>query len=189
MVYHIHVRLNTEPAVKRTVCLDSETDMDRVHHVIQAAMGWKNRHHYRFTQGNSVVSLPDKMSRPGERHAARTKLSDCLKSEGDALWYEYDFGDEWMHEIVLAKIVDDGEQEFPLCLNGNGACPPEEIGGVRGYQSVVKVLGNPKHPDYLAMKAYAGDSFDPDSFDVDAANEKLRELDVFISQAEKEKDF
>jgi len=44
--------------------------------------------------------------------------------------YEYDFGDGWVHKIKLEKILELGEGEdindYPKCIAGKMACPPED---------------------------------------------------------------
>ena len=77
-----------------------------------------------------------------ERQATLQKIVPKLKS---VLVYKYDFGDSWDHFITVEKILS----AYPAvasaaeCLDGAGACPPEDCGGVSGYADLLKILTPP----------------------------------------------
>ncbi|MFA5924305.1 MAG: plasmid pRiA4b ORF-3 family protein [Methylococcaceae bacterium] len=84
-----------------------------------------------------------------------------LKKEKDTLIYEYDFGDSWEHKILLEKILtDDGKTVLPVCIKGKRASPPEDCGGIWGYEELLETISNPKHPDYNDMLEWLGGEFD-----------------------------
>ena len=104
------------------------------------------------------------------------KLSQLLKKEKDSLIYEYDFGDSWEHKILLEKILpDDGKTVLPVCIKGKRACPPEDCGGIWGYEELLGTISDPKHPDYEDMLEWLGGEFDPDEFDLEELNGDLAE--------------
>jgi hypothetical protein len=91
------------------------------------------------------------------------------------LRYEYDFGDSWEHELLVEKILPpEPGVRYPLCLKGKGACPPEDVGGVWGYDSFLEAIADPKHPEHDDMLEWVGGEFDPEAFDLDEVNEALR---------------
>ena len=74
--------------------------------------------------------------------------------------------------------MTNGIQETPVCLDGARHCPPEDCGGPRGYHNFLKVIGNKKHKEHRAFLEWVGGSFDPEYFDVDEVNKKLRKIDL-----------
>jgi hypothetical protein len=89
----------------------------------------------------------------------------------DSFIYEYDFGDGWEHEIVVEKVlpVEEGVL-YPRCLAGKRACPPEDVGGIWGYEDFLATIKDPKHPERREMLEWAGGSFDPAAFDLASVN-------------------
>ena len=85
---------------------------------------------------------------------------------GTTVQYEYDFGDGWEHELTLEAILPrQAGQKYPLCAGGARACPPEDCGGVYGYENLLTVIQDPIHDEYESMLEWLGGRFDPDRFD------------------------
>ncbi|MCF7732997.1 MAG: plasmid pRiA4b ORF-3 family protein [Akkermansiaceae bacterium] len=92
------------------------------------------------------------------------------------LRYEYDFGDGWLHEILVEKLLPpDPAMRHPVCTAGKNACPPEDCGGIYGYYDVLAAVNDPKHPEHEERLEWLGGSFDPESFDLDAVNKTLKQ--------------
>ena len=99
-----------------------------------------------------------------------------MKSEKDSVKYEYDFGDGWEHKIVLEKILPIENEKFsPRCIKGKRACPPEDCGGIWGYQELLDILKEPDHPEYEDMLEWLGGEFDSEAFDIEETNKMLSE--------------
>jgi len=113
----------------------------------------------------------------GEDEDALTLAEVCPKAKSK-LTYEYDFGDGWEHLIEVQKIGEPklGE-EYPVCLAGKGACPPEDCGGVPGYYRLLDILADPEHEEHEDMVEWLYDDFDPDAFDIEEVNDILRQWD------------
>jgi hypothetical protein len=82
--------------------------------------------------------------------------------------YEYDFGDGWEHIIKLEKILPRDDQiDYPKCVTGKRACPPEDCGGSGGYERLLDIISNTSHEEYVEMITWLGGKFDPEHFDPD----------------------
>lgn len=111
----------------------------------------------------------------GEDEDAVTLAEVCGKVKSK-LVYEYDFGDGWEHMIEVQKITPaEADVEYPVCLAGKLACPPEDCGGVHGYYHLLAVAGDPKHEDHKDMVEWLGGTLDPEAFDIDGINAELAE--------------
>lgn len=104
----------------------------------------------------------------------KARLKKHMRREGQKFRYEYDFGDGWEHEVLLEKIlpVAAGVQ-YPRCLKGKRACPPEDCGGAWGYEDLLKALADKNHPDHEMYLEWLGGEFDPEEFDLEWINEML----------------
>ncbi|MFC4854594.1 plasmid pRiA4b ORF-3 family protein [Actinophytocola glycyrrhizae] len=164
-----------DPPVWRRVLVPATIRLDRLHEVVQATMGWQNAHLHAFSDGQTSYGVPDPELGFHDEHA--TKLND-LVAPGERLEYTYDFGDCWDHEILVeeATVAESG-QRYPRCVAGQGACPPEDCGGVGGYRQLAEILADPGHEEHRSMLDWFGlDSparFDPARFDPDEANRRL----------------
>ena len=104
-------------------------------------------------------------------------MSQIVGGEGFKFVYEYDFGDSWEHIIVVEKIIPfDPAQALPICVKGKRACPPEDVGGIWGYETYLEAIQNPDHPEHAMYLEWGGDDFDPEAVDIEAINVALREL-------------
>jgi hypothetical protein len=94
---------------------------------------------------------------------------------GDTIVYEYDVGDGWKYDLLLkGMFLSAPTINYPVCVAGERACPPEDSGGVGGYADLVRKLASPTHPEYDELLEWVGGSFDPDAFDLDKVNTLLR---------------
>jgi hypothetical protein len=88
--------------------------------------------------------------------------------------YRYDFGDNWEHEMVLEKVLSPADGvRYPVCLAGARACPPEDCGGVIGYERMLEALDDPGDDEHQEYLDWLGGEFDPDAFDLEAVNRAL----------------
>jgi hypothetical protein len=149
-----------------------------LHSAIQVAMGWTDSHLHEFEKDGKrwgIVQLYEDEERDvtGEGDAT---LAEVLKSEGDSLIYVYDFGDHWQHEVVLEKSFSaEGAADRPVCLGGERRCPPEDVGGVSGYEEFLEVIVDPTHEEYDHYVGWAGGHF-LDEFDLKAVNNRLSRM-------------
>jgi hypothetical protein len=158
------------PPVWRQVVIPAGYTLDRVHGVIQAAMGWQNSHLHMFRIAGREYGpayLDDELETLDEK---QFRIGDLVKT-GDLAGYEYDFGDGWEHEVAVeAGAVADAATVYPECIAGEGACPPEDCGGPGGFAELKELLAGPPSLERKEMRVWAGEDYDPAHFDLAAAN-------------------
>jgi hypothetical protein len=97
------------------------------------------------------------------------QVTECLSQPGSKIYYEYDFGDSWEHEIELEAVLPaDPGTRYPVCLSGRRCCPPEDCGGTPGYEQFLDAIRDPQHPEHEDMLQWVGGPFDPEEFDAGA---------------------
>lgn len=182
--YQIKISLVDSPLpIWRRLIIDPTLPLSLVHEILQISMGWWSTHLYEFkSKSTRYGSLRDAENAKGLNDADQTILSEVLKKAGETLSYHYDFGDDWMHTIVLEKIIKaEGKERFSaFCSHGKRACPPEDCGGVKGYADLLEAIEDPCHSGHQESKAWVGDSYDPNAFDQRTVNLRLELLDEEI---------
>ncbi|MCA2431010.1 plasmid pRiA4b ORF-3 family protein [Rhizobium leguminosarum] len=94
---------------------------------------------------------------------------------GSSFRYVYDFGDSWRHTIMVENfLLLDRTPKHGNCTGGERARPPEDIGGVGGYERFLAIMSDRSDPDYIATKFWCGGHFDPEWFDLATVNKDLR---------------
>jgi hypothetical protein len=136
-------------------------------------MGWTDSHLHQFKRdGKKGVPQWDAFEL-NLLDESKTSLATVLTIEGDAMLYEYDFGDNWRHQVVLEKILPaEGTPEKPVCVDGDRRCPPEDVGGISGYGEFLKAVLDPKHKSHDRYVQWFGGHF-VDGFDLAAVNDTL----------------
>ena len=178
-IYQIKITLkDIKPPVWRRLQVTNDTVLEKLHEIIQVAMGWGNYHLHQFIVGHTYYGEPDPDYGDDEMENENgVPISQLVSREGARFHYEYDFGDSWVHEILVEKILpmEKGTQ-YPVCIKGKRACPPEDVGGVWGYSEFLETIMNPKDPEYDDMVEWAGGDFNPEIFDMDEVNKRLNDL-------------
>ena len=143
-------------------------------------MGWTDSHLHQFSAGGIDYGEPDPdyaawgMPVKSER---RARLNQIAPLEKARFVYQYDFGDSWDHEILVEKILPpEPEVRYPRCLTGKRACPPEDVGGIWGYEGFLDAIRDLQHPEHEEYLEWAGGEFDPEAFDLGVVNAELQRL-------------
>ncbi len=158
------------PLVWRQVVIPAGYTLDRIHGVIQAAMGWQNSHLHMFRIAGREYGPAHPEIELEMLDEKQFRIGDLMKT-GDLASYEYDFGDGWEHELAVeASAAADAVTVYPACIAGEGACPPEDCGGPGGFAELKELLAGPPSPEHMEMRAWAGEDYDPAHFDLAAAN-------------------
>jgi hypothetical protein len=168
-LYQIKIKIKgIYPPVWRRILVPSIMALSDFHRTIQIAMGWENVHQYRFILGRMNSSAFSQGYIKHTRSKDPKTIQELFRKVNDVLTYEYDFNDEWEHEIKLEKILPlERWLPVPFCMAGKRACPPENCGGVKGYYYLTKDY------EYLDMATRLGHPFKPEEFNLRNTNENL----------------
>ncbi|MFY0580080.1 plasmid pRiA4b ORF-3 family protein [Cystobacter fuscus] len=102
-------------------------------------------------------------------------LSDLAPAARASFSYVYDMGDNWVHRIRVKKVQPaQARMRYPACTAGARAAPPEDCGGVLGYDNLLEALRNPAHEGRAELIEWVGDSYDPEAFDLEATDKAVR---------------
>ncbi len=190
----VHVELeDTRPAVWRRLVLPGDVTLDRLHALLQVAMGWTDSHLHAFALGpgerdHGVASFAtaydlEEGDDPDPVPEAGVRVDQVLREVGDRLYYDYDFGDGWSHVLRLEEVapLDGDAPGAARCLGGERACPVEDVGGPYAWNDLAAHLEG-REPqegvfgeDSLATRAaWLPDDLDPAFFDAAGVDAALR---------------
>lgn len=174
LIYQFKIVMHDiQPEIWRRIQVRSSYSFWDLHVAIQDAMGWEDYHLHEFifndpkTKQKLFIGIPDEDDWGDKVVLAGwdLKISDYFSLETPEAQYDYDFGDGWEHTIILEKILPaEPRQKYPKCLDGKRACPPEDCGGIYGYESLNLILQTPNHPEYKEKIRWLGGKFDPEKF-------------------------
>jgi hypothetical protein len=169
------VLVGVEPPIWRRIQVLETYSFWDLHVALQDAMGWLDYHLHVFRVAGSAAGAVEQIGIPnddpfkGEPPTLpgwEIPITRYFTRPGTTVPYDYDFGDGWEHEVTLEAILPrQAGQEYPLCIDGARACPPEDCGGVNGYENVLTVIQDPTHEEHESMLQWLGGRFDPDRFD------------------------
>lgn len=180
---HLRIKLNnTDRKIWREVKVPSNISLEGLAKVLLDAMGWEHEHLYQFVVDNVFYELKFKddifpnFGRIVKRDITAFTLSDVLQEKGKRIKFEYDFGDDWQHDVWIKgeRKYAPGEKPTITCLKGQGACPPEDCGGVWGYKELLELRDKKRlsteEKERLEWYDMLHD-FDSDTFDKEEADE------------------
>ena len=167
--------MGIKPPIWRRLQIPCTNSFWDLHVAIQDSMGWLDCHLHQFTMPDPLTldsvtfGIPDDYGIAGDPVVIpgwEVPIAAFFTLLNRKARYDYDFGDSWKHSVVLEKIFPlEKGREFPVCVGGRRACPPEDCGGVWGYQRLLEVLLDPNHEEYSETSQWVGGSFDADNFD------------------------
>ena len=151
-----------DPEVWRQLVVPETYTFHKLHKVIQVAFGWSGFREYEYPEKVSSTKLP---------------LNDVFQKRGSILQYIYDLSDQWVHRIKFEEWVEENPPK-PYCLNGEGACPPENCGGIWMYKKFKKMWEKDPHSEEIldlqkSLKIQIPDGWTPSAFDLNEINRRL----------------
>jgi hypothetical protein len=175
-VYQFKLALvGVEPPIWRRIQVLETYSFWDLHVALQDAMGWLDHHLHVFrvpgpgTGEVEQIGIPDDDPFEGDKPTLpgwEIPITRHFTRPGTTVPYEYDFGDGWEHELTLEAILPrQAGQKYPLCVDGARACPPEDCGGVYGYENLLTVIQDRTHEEHASMLEWLGGRFDPERFD------------------------
>lgn len=178
--------LDVEPLVWRRVLVSNQWALASLHGYLQWVMGWTDSHAHEFEIGDGVVAPDWWINEVGldtdtskyrdERRVSAAAVVAELGPRGE-FEYRYDMGDGWRHRIVIESpptLATDTDLALPVCLSGENACPPEDVGGPPGYELFLQILGDREHEQHEDMVRWIGGVFDPKGFDLNRINRDFK---------------
>ena len=180
LVFQIEVTLKeSKPPIWRRFQAPGTMTLAQFHDALQITMGWTDSHLHRFIANGKEYGRPDYEERFADddplRDERRVRLASLFPVVPASFLYEYDYGDGWLHVLVVEQYWSSNpDVQYPVCVEGERACPPEDVGGIYGYEKLLAVLAEPKHEEHEEMRMWAGADFEPEAFDVKAVNRALR---------------
>jgi len=175
-VYQFRIKLeHIEPEIWRVIQVPENYSFWDLHVAIQDAMGWQDRHLHEFILTNPLSGEKRRIGIPSEEFMDdetipgwKELIAMYFSMKNKNAIYIYDFGDDWQHVITLEKIVPREEkQDYPRCIAGERACPPEDCGSIPGYEDILEILENPDDEEYEETIQWLGEDYDPEHFDPD----------------------
>jgi len=171
--------LESNPPIWRRIHVRQCT-LDKLHQHIQTAMGWTNSHLHQFEidgerYGDSEL-IDDGFEDFECVDSTVTKINKVVPQEGSRFQfaYEYDFGDGWEHEVLFEGCLRaEKGGRYPICVEGERSCPPEDVGGVGGYAEFLEAIADPKHEQHDDFVEWAG-GFHPEEFDAGKTTKAMR---------------
>lgn len=164
-----------KPPIWRRIQIPSDYTFWDFHVAIQDAMGWQDSHLHHFHLKEPALGVKLLIGIPFEREFEDDPVvlpgwdipvARLLTLVDRSAKYNYDFGDDWWHSITLECIKPRTEKiEYPICTAGRRACPPEDCGGVTGYELFLEAISDPNHEEHESFRTWLGESYDPDKFD------------------------
>ncbi|MCK4760970.1 MAG: plasmid pRiA4b ORF-3 family protein [Candidatus Aminicenantes bacterium] len=179
-IFQFHIALiDSIPPIWRRFQVNSQLSFDEFHDIIQVVMGWENAHLYEFKIKDQCILMPETESSLYEKaiqvYGDKMYLHEMLKKPGEKFRYTYDFGDDWQHEILFEKRLPAAEnQTYPLCIEGENSCPPEDCGGLETYYNSLEFTAFSEDLDEKSgpIFSYRGDR-DLEYFNLDEINKRL----------------
>ena len=178
-LWHMIVTLDAvTPAVWRSLLVQPDIKLAKLHRYLQVAMGWDEMHLFEFRIKGQSYGIPDPELRIKMYDARRYPLNRLFSKPIGSFTYHYDFGDNWTHTIKLDGVqLAVPRARYPICTDGSGPCPPEDCGGVPGYESLRSTLRDPSDPEHEEMRAWAEMQGYPRHFSARAATSMMRDID------------
>lgn len=202
VVLNVKLRLINQNVWRRIVVPVNIT-FDMLHKILQKTFGWMDYHLHEFfiyenTKSNNIYSSPDYINHPAYNKEGYKPVVNLVADE-EAFDYEdeipmkleagiklgeyllqykrmkyiYDFGDEWQHYIEVVKVIDDYDKNYPVCIDGKGNTPPEDVGGAPGYEDFLKIISDKSDPEYKEAIEWAK-SLNYCDFDILDVNRKIK---------------
>lgn len=180
-IYQFKVKLvDSKPPIWRRIQV-RRCFLCKLHEYIQIAFGWKNCHLHQFDVDGVIYGNPNQLldgfeDDPEIEDSASTTLDDIIPKSGKQFRFKYlyDFGDHWDHEVLFEGCLQaEKGQRYPLCLEGDRACPPEDVGGMPGYEDYLEALTDRHHEQHEQMMEWRG-AFDSEIFHPEKTTRRMR---------------
>lgn len=185
--------------VWRRLVIPLQRTFRQLHDILQRAFNWENSHLHEFylydDQAGSVKDNEWNWNHPAYNSEGKkpvlnivsneemlhfgsdipvkldteVKLADFLPKH-KTIRYIYDFGDNWRHDLVIEKYIENYDKNNPVCLEGEGIAPPEDVGGEPGYEQFLEIINDQEHPEHQRMETWSREQGWSKRFDLNSVN-------------------
>lgn len=172
---------DVKPPVTRMIVVPLNIRLDRLHIVLQEAMGWTNSHLWEFRiRGIGYGEQHPDYGYDNPVDARKATLKSALEDTGARKFtYLYDFGDGWEHSIKVGKIMAAiPDVTVPMIVDAKGCCPPEDCGGPWGYSEMLEAYNDPTHEEHEEAREWMPEDFDPTYVNMVAIEHELSALSI-----------
>ena len=185
--------------VFRRIKVPSNLWLGNLGKILITAFGWAGYHLSQFTKCGvdytSRANIEESFDFGYRRSIDEmtVTVADVLPQKGSTISFEYDFGDGWIHNVRVSSVSDEPLLGEDICVtSGKGACPPEDVGGVWGYSQMLDILSGKiddpeekaSYEEWLGLRK--GESYDPEEFDLEMANEDVEDLVSLILEGKED---
>ncbi|MGA2211471.1 MAG: plasmid pRiA4b ORF-3 family protein [Acidimicrobiales bacterium] len=176
-VFQLRIQLaDTSPVVWRRILAPGSVRLPKLHDYLQAAMGWTNSHLHCFMIDGKLYGMHFDDWPEDELDEKEFTIYQAVGDAG-RFSYEYDFGDSWTHDVVVEeRSFQQLGLKFAVCLDGQNACPPEDVGGVTMFERFKKAIADPTDEEHDQYLLWVGGRYDPEAFRLAAANAALQRV-------------
>jgi len=169
--------VDTKPPIWRQLVVTNQITLKRLHESIQVVAGWEDKHLHEFIIAEKRYGEPAPREVVPIQNEALFRLHSLPLAEGTTFAYVYDLGDHWVIGAKVERVLPpDPGTPFAFVIDGARAFPPEDSGGISGYEELLAALSDPTNPEHDECREWAGEDFDPERVDLATANERLRML-------------
>ncbi len=193
-IYQLKIDLKyIEPKITRTILVQDELTFSELAEVIMTAFNWSGGHLWQFSFQSSGLIKGSRLgftyiaekyedgfdTNEDQLEASELELNEILNLERKKIDFEYDFGDGWIHNITLQKVLEkDPNINYPICIKGARNTPPEDCGSYPGYEQILEHYADPKKhkKEIKEFEEWNGGKYDPEYFDIDEINEEIQEM-------------
>ncbi len=167
---------DVDPVVWRRLLVPGAVRLTKLHDMLNVAMGWTDSHLHQFRVGDALYGMHLDDWADDEIDEKEMTVLQALRKER-RFFYDYDFGDSWEHEVVIEELTwSYFGLKFAVCIDGQNACPPEDVGGTSGYRDFLDAIAEPHHEEHESYLEWVGGTFDPAEFDLAATNATLQRI-------------
>jgi hypothetical protein len=176
-VFRLRIQLEVvRPEVWRRVLVPGAVRLSKLADMLCATMGWKNHHLHQFRTADALYGMHVEEWDDDEIDEKSVSVLNAFRDER-RFFFDYDFGDSWTHGVLVEDLSwGNHALKFAVCLDGQNACPPEDVGGVGGYEDFLEAISDPEHQEHERLLDWVGGSYDPTAFDLASVNAELQRI-------------
>lgn len=174
------LRLNVvgcTPRIWRRLLVRETMWLSRLHDSIQVLFDWYDYQTHEFAIDDLRFGNPSRKDEVAIEDDRDVTLADLDLGSRDRLHYAYHFGEGWQVEVRVEKTIPvEKGLNYPVCLAGERAGPPEDCGGLDAFHDMLACIKEPDTDLGREWIEWLGPNYDSELCDVEKINKALRRL-------------